>query len=149
MKLPMHPFITAGAVAAAMAIVSVSLPDDLCRAMDDTVEARKHKGRSELVRTAVRGYLQAEADLPKSHAHGSITVVYRHGNEARISEARHAFHDVVLSMMHTHCEPDVCMDVLLVGGDGRRIVELQQRLQRMRDVLQAALVPVLPTAGTP
>lgn len=125
-----------------MAIVSVSLPDDLAAAVDRAVEAGGHKGRSELVRAAVRAYLQEQTALPERHGHGSITVVYPHGKEARVSEVRHAFHDVVLSLMHTHCEPEVCMDVLLVGGDGERIGALYETLRRMRDVQQAVLVPV-------
>jgi CopG family nickel-responsive transcriptional regulator len=73
------------------------------------------------------------------HMHGSITISYPHGKEARISEVRHAFHDVVLSMMHTHCEKETCMDVLLVGGDAKRIQNLYETLRRMREIQKAFL----------
>ena len=123
-----------------MPVVSVSLPEDVVDAMDHTIEATGAKGRSELVRAALRAYTAPRT--PEGHVHGSITVAYAHGDEARISEVRHAFHDVVLSMMHTHCDPGQCMDVLLVGGDAARVTLLQTTLERMRPVQRAALTLV-------
>lgn len=123
-----------------MAIISVSLPDELAAAMDEAIDSEGARGRSDFVRAAIRARLQAPAQ--SGHLHGSITVAYGHGDEARFSEVRHAYHDVVLSMMHTHCDPHQCMDVLLVGGDGGRIQELHRNLERMRHVHRAVFVPV-------
>jgi CopG family nickel-responsive transcriptional regulator len=124
-----------------MKIVSVSLPDDLVTDMDRLIETKGYRGRSELVRTAIR---QMAHDVRQGgpHIHGSITISYAEGKEARISEARHAYHDVVLSLMHTHCEDDVCMDVLIVGGKADRILALTESLRRMRDVGRCQLVQV-------
>ncbi len=123
-----------------MAVVSVSLPDELVEEMDRSIKQTGAKGRSEWVRAALRAHVAPE--VPRGHAHGSITLAYPHGEEARVSEIRHAFHDVVLSMMHTHCDPEQCMDVLLVGGDAERIIALQRTLERMRTVQRAALTVV-------
>jgi CopG family nickel-responsive transcriptional regulator len=129
-----------------MPVISVSLPDDLLVRVDDVIKTTGAKGRSELVRAALRAYTLPA--IPSGHAHGSITIAYPHGEEARISEVRHAFHDVVLSMMHTHCDPGQCMDVLLVGGEATRVAELQRTLERMRQVQRAALTLVpKPKAG--
>lgn len=125
-----------------MPVVSVSLPDDLVADLDRAIQAGGYKGRSEYLRAALRHYLQDATRLPPGHAHGSITVVYEEGHEARISDVRHAYHDVVLSMMHTHCEPELCMDVLIVGGPAHRLQALQDTLERMRDVRRARLVPI-------
>ncbi|MGB1587100.1 MAG: CopG family ribbon-helix-helix protein [Thermoplasmatota archaeon] len=128
-----------------MAVVSVSLPDDLVQHMDAAIEREGAPGRSAFVRAAIRE--RADRQTPGGHIHGSITVAYRHGEEPRISEVRHAFHDVVLSLMHTHCDPTQCMDVLLVGGDAARILDLHATLERMRQVDRAVLVPITtPTA---
>lgn len=125
-----------------MSVVSASLPDDLVAEMDQAIQDQGHQGRSAFMRAAIRHYLQSHAEPASGHQHGSITIAYPHGEEPRISDVRHAFHDVVLSMMHTHCEPSLCMDVLLVGGPGTRIQELQETLARMRDVRRSVLVPV-------
>ncbi len=125
-----------------MSVVSVSLPDDVIEDMDKAIAADDYQGRSQYVRAAVRHYLQDRARPVGTHIHGSITIVYAHGKEARISDVQHAFHDVVLSMMHTHCEPELCMDVLIVGGPAKRITELTETLERMRDVERCRLVTI-------
>ncbi len=125
-----------------MPVVSISLPDELVQEMDAAIAAEDYRGRSEYLRAAVRHFLQDRTKLGGDHVHGSITVVYGHGSEVRVSDVRHAFHDVVLSLMHTHCEPETCMDVLIVGGPAQRIEELHRTLERMREVQRARLVPI-------
>lgn len=128
-----------------MEVVSVSLPADLLQDLDRVAAARGFRGRSELVRVALRQFAQ-ETPHVEGHVHGSITVAYPHGREARISEVRHAYYDVVLSLMHTHCEPESCMDVLLVGGEAARVQDLVEALRRQRDVAKCVFVPVLARA---
>lgn len=124
-----------------MDVISISLPSDILADMDRMIKANGFKGRSELVRTALRQMAQ-EYEEPADHVHGSITMSYAEGKEARVSEVRHTFHDVVLSMMHTHCEEDLCMDVLIVGGEARRVLALAETLRRMRDIVKCQLVQV-------
>lgn len=124
-----------------MEVVSVSLPADLLQDLERVAAARGFRGRSELVRVALRQFAQ-ETPAIEGHLHGSITIAYSHGREARISEVRHVYYDVVLSLMHTHCEAETCMDVLLVGGDAARILELVEALKRQRDVRRCVFVPV-------
>jgi CopG family transcriptional regulator, nickel-responsive regulator len=123
-----------------MAILSTSIPDTLVQEMDAAIERHGYKGRSEFVRAAIRNHLQGQPGIKGKHVHGSITVLYPHEKESRISEIRHAFHDVVLSLMHTHCEAETCMDVLIVGGAPERVQELGATLERMRDIHRSRLV---------
>lgn len=123
-----------------MAILSTSIPNDLLGELDHAIAGGGYKGRSEFVRAAVRDHLLNTTTPKGRHIHGSITILYPHEKEAKVSEARHAFHDVVLSLMHTHCEPETCMDVLLVGGAPERVQALAQTLERMRDVKRTRLV---------
>jgi CopG family nickel-responsive transcriptional regulator len=123
-----------------MAVISVSLPEDLVADLDAAIAAGAYKGRSEFLRAAVRDHLQGRTAIAGRHVHGSITLLYPHDKEARVSDVRHAFHDVVLSLMHTHCEAETCMDVLIVGGPPARVQALQETLERMRDVHRSRLV---------
>lgn len=122
--------------------MSMSLPDDLLSEMDAAIARGAYRGRSEFLRQAARSLLQERHAPAGTHVHGSITTVYGHDQEARVSEVRHAFHDIVLSLMHTHCEPETCMDVLLVGGSRERIEELQETLARMRPIHRSHLAIV-------
>jgi CopG family nickel-responsive transcriptional regulator len=123
-----------------MAILSASLPDALLGEVDAAIAAGDYKGRSEFLRAAVREHLLNRTTPSGRHVHGSITILYPHDKEARVSDVRHAFHDVVLSLMHTHCEPETCMDVLIVGGPPARVQDLADTLARMRDVHRSRLV---------
>jgi CopG family nickel-responsive transcriptional regulator len=123
-----------------MAVISASFPDDLVADMDAAIGRGAYKGRSEFLRAAVRDHLIGDLVPGGRHLHGSITLLYAHDKEARVSDVRHAFHDVVLSLMHTHCEEDTCMDVLIVGGPPARVLALKETLERMRDVRRSKLV---------
>jgi len=130
----------AGGILHNVPVISASLPPDSVRDMDSAIARGGYKGRSEFLRAAVRDHVQGRALPTGKHVHGSITMLYPHDKEPRISDARHAFHDVVLSLMHTHCEPDTCMDVLIVGGPPARVQALQDTLERMREVRRSRLV---------
>ena len=123
-----------------MAVVSASLPDDLVEELDSAIANGDYKGRSEFLRAAIRTHLQDKHPPRGHHVHGSLTITYPHGKEARMSEVRHAFHDVVLSLMHTHCEPETCMDVMIVGGTPQRVEALRDAFERTRDVNRSRLV---------
>ena len=123
-----------------MTVLSASLPAPLVDEMDAAIAAGGYKGRSEFLRAAVRAHLLDRPRAGGKHVHGSITILYPHDKEARVSDVRHAFHDVVLSLMHTHCEPETCMDVLLVGGPPARVQALASTLERMRDVQRTRFV---------
>lgn len=125
-----------------MGVISVSLPDELVVDLDTAITADRFQGRSQYLRTALRHYLQDRTRLETGHVHGSVTIVYAHGKEPRVSDIRHAFHDIVLSMMHTHCEPEICMDVLIVGGPAQRVQGLIEVLERDRAVDRCRLVPI-------
>ena|ERR1041385_4248206 len=123
-----------------MAILSASMPTDLLLEVDDAIARGDYKGRSEFMRAAAREHLLNRPRPSGKHLHGSITILYPHDKEARVSDVRHTYHDVVLSLMHTHCEPETCMDVLLVGGSPERVHALAATLERMRDVKRSRLV---------
>lgn len=123
-----------------MAILSASLPDDLLQEMDEAIARGDYKGRSEFVRAAAREHLLSRTKPSGKHVHGSITILYPHDKEARVSDVRHTYHDVVLSLMHTHCEAETCMDVLIVGGSPERVQALADTLARMRDIHRSRLV---------
>lgn len=120
-------------------IVSVSIPQPLLDDVDAAIEEDGYKGRSEFLRAAMRELLMRRHDDAEGHVHGSITLTYPHEAESRVSATRHAFHDVVLSLMHSHCEPETCMDVLTVGGEAGRVKELRETFARMRDIHRSTL----------
>lgn len=125
-----------------MEVVSISLPPDLLREVDLHCAERGYKGRSEVARVALRQLMQQTPTI-KGRLHGSLTIAYHHGREARMSEVRHAFYDVVRSMMHAHGSTEICLDILLVAGDADRVLALADAMRRQRDVIRCIFAPIL------
>lgn len=124
-----------------MAVVSMSLPDNLLAAIDEAIAQQGYKGRSEFMRAACRQLLLRERRRTNGIMDGSITVRYHHGDEVKISDVRHAFHDVIQAQLHLHRD-DVCLDALVVHGDEDRIMDLADTLERLRfvDAVSGALI---------
>lgn len=104
-----------------MAVVSVSLPESLLERADGFIQHRGYSGRSELVRAALRDFLNRETELEREgERNGTLTLIYPQAQERKIGEIRHEFTDVVQSMMHGHSDGS-CVDVFMLKGDGQRI----------------------------
>lgn len=121
-----------------MAIVSVSLPDDVLARLDAAVETRGFAGRSEAVRAALRDFLKDPADR-KGRRAATLTLVYDEGQERRIAEIKHGSGDVVRSMMHAHAG-DRCVEMLMLEGDAGEMRRLADRLRSRRETRLAELV---------
>lgn len=150
-----------------MAVVSVSLPDDLLARADAFLAERGFAGRSELVRAALRDFLAAQEgpgrEGPRS---ATLTLVYPHGHERKVGEARHEHTDIVRSMMHGHVSlpggPDArresaagagetCVEVFVLEGPGRRIREFSDHLRAMREtrLVHVVYTDVAPAEDAP
>lgn len=118
-----------------MAVVSVSIPDALLEQADDFLAQRGFAGRSELVRAAMRDFLAREgAGGPTTSAPRSatLTLLYPDGAERKIGEIRHDFTDIIRSMMHGHTK-GLCVEVFVLEGSGRRIVQFGDALRAARE----------------
>lgn len=127
-----------------MAVVSVSLPDDLLARADAFLAERGLGGRSELVRAALRDFLGAqEGPAREGPRSATLTLLYPHGYERRVGEVRHEHTDIVRSMMHGHVSAprggdaeggdDVCVEVFVLEGPGRRIRAFADALRALRE----------------
>lgn len=117
-----------------MAVISVSLPESLLDQADALIESRGYAGRSELVRASLRDYIQREAD-PEEEGHrtATLTVVYPHGVERKVSSVRHDFDHIVQSMMHGHSE-GACVEVFMLKGQASEVRSFMDGFRGIREV---------------
>lgn len=140
-----------------VAVVSVSLPDDLLARADAFLAERGLAGRSELFRSALRDYLaHEETPAREGQRSATLTLLYPHGYERRVGEVRHDFTDIVVSMMHGHVAPadrtdDLCVEVFVLQGQGRRIRAFADALRALRDtrLVQVVYTDAAPEEGAP
>ncbi len=118
-----------------MSVVSISAPQDLIHHVDDVAGREGYSGRSELVRAALREFLQTlDDEAARDGAHSAtITLAYDEEATDRVARVKHAFADITTSMLHSHTD-EGCLEVLIVEGDGDAVRRLANGLRGVRGV---------------
>lgn len=132
---------------------SLSIEQDLIERFDRLVEASGHKNRSEAVRDLIRARLSEEEwDQGGGEAVASVTLLYDHTRRRltrQIEEHGHEHHDVVLSSMHIHVSPDVCLEVVVLRGQPHEIKHVANHLIGLPGVMHGQAVFSRPTPREP
>ncbi|HLE47374.1 MAG TPA: CopG family ribbon-helix-helix protein [Candidatus Thermoplasmatota archaeon] len=125
-------------------IVSLSLPDRLVQQMDQAIEGRGYRGRSELARTALLHFLRSQQREEQTTGRMSVIVVlgYPERAERNVSEVRHQHNDLVTSMLHAHTLRARCSTVLVGAGEAEKMRAFLTELRGIRD-LESIEVTVL------
>lgn len=125
-----------------MAVISVSLPDDLLARADRLIDKRGFKGRSDVVRASLRDFLLAQ-DGPEGTGKRSatLTLVYPEGHEREFSKVRHLFGDVIRTMIHGHAG-ETCVEVFVLEGKHDRLHGFADALRATRTAHQVTLTPI-------
>ncbi len=133
-----------------MAIVSISLTDDLLKRIDQLVNEKGYSTRSEAIRDAVRSYL-SEHELKKFESgkvSATITAICEHGGahaDDRLASLRHEHNDIVSGNFHVHLSEDYCLDVFVTEGDSARVMDFISKVRAVRGIEQVkfSLVPMV------
>lgn len=126
------------------AIVSVSLPEEAVADMDALIGEREYKGRSEVLRAALRDFLKIHRTEQKlsGTVNAILVLVYPEETERLLSDLRHSYNDVVTSMLHAHTTQGRCATVLLAEGPAGRMKRFMAELRGLRaiDSMEATLL---------
>jgi CopG family nickel-responsive transcriptional regulator len=117
-------------------VVSVSLPERLLTELDRFVSEGDFAGRSDAVQSALVDFM-AERRAWKgknSRENAIIAVCFNKRDERGVGEVKHAYTDVMKSMLHTHLEGDDCVEVFVVEGQTGRIQAMTKALQGLRGI---------------
>src|SRR5437763_13733801 len=99
-----------------MAIVSVSIHEEMVDEMDTIQKSMGFSGRSELIRAAVRGLLAANRE--KNGISGEVNAVLvgtpDQSNQEAVSRLKHSFEDRVKTHLHHKLAQRSCAELFLV-----------------------------------
>lgn len=125
-----------------MPIVSLSLPDELVKSLNQIQASLGYAGRSELIRAAVRLMLDdlKEKDALSGYANGVLLVTHDEANEEPITRLKHEFEDVVKTHVHSKLSRTNCVEVFLLQGDGRKLASMAKTFQKEEKLRSAKLV---------
>lgn len=137
-----------------MVTVSVSLPDDLVEQLDAFAAEHDYKGRSDVVREAVRLLFETveEVDLEGCELIGLVSVLFRYettGVEKRLMDLRHGEQDLVTAHIHNHVG-NCCLELFVLNGTLEEISGFVGAVRAMKDPLSVShtVVPLDGRAST-
>ena len=83
-------------------IISISIPLDMAKTLGDAMSHAGYKNRSELIRDALRDYLDKQKDLHKMSGNidGVLVLMYAHQAEKKVHQILHDNMDIFRSFMH-------------------------------------------------
>ena len=127
-----------------MPIVSLSLPEQMVRAMDEIQESVGFSGRSELVRAAIRLLLEdtKEKDALTGKINAVIVLGHARDDEEPVTRLKHKFESIVRTHVHVKVSHEDCVEVFIVGGEGHEIVSMTKEFEKERKIRTVKLLQV-------
>ncbi len=129
--------------------IGISLPGTLLEKFDDIITRRGYSSRSEGIRDAIRGYIRYYAWMSEVEGErvGTISLVYDHNQRGLVNsllDIEHEFSEIIRSSLHMHINHDMCMEVLLVRGEGREVKAVTEKIMTLRGVKHVKLTTIIP-----
>ena len=132
-----------------MAVVSVSMPDELLRRVDGFADEHGYTGRSEVFREAARDLLGEFEDrrLEDRELMGVVTVLFDYETtsvEERMMGLRHEHERLVASNFHSHVGDHYCMELFILDGTLEKISTFVGKIRATRDTMSVdySVIPV-------
>ncbi len=124
-----------------MAIISISVDDDLLNQIDSLQKEFSFSGRSDLFRAALTNL---ESELrQKQKLVGSIDavlVVLHKGENKEVSKIMHKYSSLIKTQMHNHTNSHKCQELFLLYGDSLKIKKMFEELTKNRKIDLAKLI---------
>ena len=137
-----------------MAVVSVSMPDELVERLDSFADEHGYTGRSEVVRKAARNLLGEfeDARLEDRPLMAVVTVLFDYETtsvEERMMGLRHDHEELVASNVHNHVGDHYCMELFILEGSLTDVSAFVGKVRATRDTLSVdySVIPVDEFAG--
>jgi CopG family transcriptional regulator, nickel-responsive regulator len=123
-------------------IISLSLPEQMVKSMDEIQDSVGFSGRSELIRAAIR--LLLEDTKEKNDLTGKLNAVvvvgHASADEAPVTKLKHKFEDIVKTHVHSKVSHEDCIEIFVLAGDGREIAEMAKEFEKERKIRSVKLI---------
>jgi CopG family nickel-responsive transcriptional regulator len=122
----------------------VSMEQNLLAEFDSLCANKGYENRSEAIRDMIRNLL-IENKLKEENAEGvgTLTLVYNHHQrelEEKLTEYQHHHMNAIISTVHIHLTPHLCLEVLLLRGKAKEIKKVADGLIATKGVQHGKLV---------
>jgi CopG family nickel-responsive transcriptional regulator len=129
--------------------IGVSLPSDLLERFDEILGSRGYSSRSEGIRDAIRNYILHYEWMSNIGGErvGVITLLYdheQHGLSETLTDIQHRFIENINSSIHVHISKHLCLEVILLKGEGKMVKEVAETMMAQKGVEQIRLTTISP-----
>jgi CopG family nickel-responsive transcriptional regulator len=122
-----------------MSIISLSLPTELLEELDSVLGEQKSATRSEVLRQALRSYLNEykKIDELKGNVIATISVFYnKEEKNEELFKLQHEFSDMITAYLHSHLTETSCLEIMVIKGPSSRLKQLIDGLKANKPVKQ-------------
>ncbi|MEI7960812.1 MAG: ribbon-helix-helix protein, CopG family [archaeon] len=120
-------------------IVSISIPNESIGEIESLQKALGLTGRSELVRMALRTLAKETNELALLKGTINALLVVTHAHNSNVSKVFHINEDLIVTHTHQHIG-EKCIEIFLLKGEAKKIIEFNTALLRNKNILSAKLV---------
>jgi CopG family nickel-responsive transcriptional regulator len=124
--------------------IGISLPENLLNKFDEIIMNRGYSSRSEGVRDAIRNYIvnfEWMSDVEGERV-GVITILYDHSQRGlmdNLTVIQHDFGSIIQSSLHVHLDQDICLEVVVLRGDGPEVRKAAESMMALKGVKHVKL----------
>lgn len=123
--------------------LTISLPKDLARQLDEMTREKGYANRSVAVADLIRaGLVEHHQNFGDHEIAGTITLVYDHHRQhvqAALTDIQHDHHDLIISTLHVHLDHHNCMEVLALRGKASTVKAIADELIAAKGVKHGKL----------
>lgn len=125
-----------------MPIISISMDEETLSELGKMEKSLGFSGRSEALRAGVRSLLSENRSAEKlsGRVKAVLLLVHDEKAEARASELKHEYGDIVSTQIHSHLKGEKCLEVFILDGDAPRIKSMYKAAQSSRKMEYAKIV---------
>ncbi|HZS63513.1 MAG TPA: nickel-responsive transcriptional regulator NikR [Xanthobacteraceae bacterium] len=127
--------------------VTITLDEELMTELDRIIADRGYQNRSEAIRDLARSGIREAAQTlgKKRDCVAALVYVYDHNARQlskRLADTFHEHHELSLATMHTHLDPDSCMEITILRGKTEKVQHFAEHVIAERGVRHGRLVLV-------
>jgi CopG family nickel-responsive transcriptional regulator len=116
---------------------SVSIEKELLERFDRHTDKDGYPTRSKAITDLVRDSLVKHEWKEGKEVAAAIIIVYDHHKRDlsnRLTHIQHEYHEMVISSQHIHLDHDNCLEIIVVKGGPKEVIELSNRLKATKGV---------------
>jgi CopG family transcriptional regulator, nickel-responsive regulator len=127
-----------------LAIVSISLNEDIIAEMDKIQKSLGFSGRSELIRASIRSLFAEERKRNSitGFIHALFLAIHDEKSDDQVTEMSHTFDKLINTHLHSKIDKDKCLEIFLLKGDAGEVNEMSRQFQSNRNMDNVELVVI-------